>query len=365
MLNSFKESINTTILSSIPHGIIQIPNQSFLNWKDIVKKLQFSSDIMYAEPYIVHDGLLVKNRKIKLINIKSFYYQKYLKKNFRHHINQNNITGNRKGNYRIIISSDLSKYFSIKENDWIHLIFLHSKKKSKDFSLKYFSLQVQSIFHEHGLLDSNTVFLPFNFFKKFFNVNNNIKTIELHMFHPLDSDNVLKKIKKEINSPIFSYNWIQVYKNIYQNIKTIKMIIYFTLLLLIIISCFSIVSILITTIFRKTKEIAILRSIGASNFLIQTIFLYHGLSYIIFGNVIGILISTITILNYSKIMFILKTYFKNNILFDSVYYYNFISLKLDFLDIVFIFISTVIIGIIVNWYPAYYASKIHPNKILK
>lgn len=52
-------------------------------------------------------------------------------------------------------------------------------------------------------------------------------------------------------------------------------------------------------------------------------------------------------------------------LLDNIYYNNFFMLKINFLDVIIIFISTMIIGMITNWYPAYYASKIDPSKILK
>lgn len=187
----------------------------------------------------------------------------------------------------------------------------------------------------------------------------------LVLIDPFQADKIILKIAKKIKQPLFFYSWMYSYKYIYHDIQTIKTIIYFTLFLIIIISCFSVVSISLTSISKKTKEIAILRSIGANNVLIQLIFFYYGMRFIIIGNLIGLLTGIITVLNYKKIMFFLEKNFEESWLLKNVYYKSFLLLKLNLFDLIIIFISTLIIGIIANWYPIYYASKIHPNKILK
>ncbi|WP_226988371.1 FtsX-like permease family protein [Buchnera aphidicola] len=161
------------------------------------------------------------------------------------------------------------------------------------------------------------------------------------------------------------YTWINNYQSIYHDIQKTKTIVYIILSLLVIISCFSIASISLMTISKKTRDIAILRSMGANNLMIQLIFLCYGLRSIFIGTFIGLSLSVIIISHYKKIMFFLEKQFKGNILLDNIYYNHFFLLQINLLDVINIFISTIIIGIITNWYPAYYASKINPSNILK
>ncbi|WP_261979667.1 FtsX-like permease family protein [Buchnera aphidicola] len=185
------------------------------------------------------------------------------------------------------------------------------------------------------------------------------------MSNPFNANEILKKVIKKIDTPLFTYSWINSYKYIYDDIKKMKVMIYFILFLLTIISSFSITSISIMTISKKTQEIAILRTMGATKFLIQIIFVYYGLRSVIVGAFIGLITGIITVLNFENIVFLLNKYFKDNILLDNIYYHHFLILKLNISDIIIIFTTTIIIGIIANWYPAYYASKINPSKILK
>ncbi|WP_253254791.1 FtsX-like permease family protein [Buchnera aphidicola] len=208
-------------------------------------------------------------------------------------------------------------------------------------------------------------YVPFEFFKKFLIKENIIDKIELHMSDPFNANKIIINAAKKLNTPLLLYTWINDYKYIYHEINMIKAIIYLSLLFLIIISCFSITSISLMTISKKTKDIAILRSIGANDFLIQKIFLYYGMRSIIISTIMGLSLGIITILNFKKIIFCLNTCFKDNILLDNIYYKNFFLLELKLLDVLIIFIGTLIIGMITNWYPAYYASHLNPSETLK
>lgn len=185
------------------------------------------------------------------------------------------------------------------------------------------------------------------------------------MSNPLNANEIIIHAAKKIQTPIFLYTWIDNYKSIVRDINSIKGIIYLSLLLLIIISSLTVISISLMTISERTQEIAILRSMGANNKLIQTIFFYYGIRSIIISSIIGLCTGTAIILNFEKIIFYLNKFYKYNILLDNIYYKHYFLLKFNMFDFIIIFFTTIVIGIITNLYPAYYASKIHPSKILK
>ncbi|WP_254056351.1 FtsX-like permease family protein [Buchnera aphidicola] len=176
---------------------------------------------------------------------------------------------------------------------------------------------------------------------------------------------IIQKIITQIRTPLLVYTWINNYQSIYHDIRKIKTIVYIILSLLVIISCFSVASISLMTISKKIQDIAILRSMGASKSTIQLIFLCYGLRSIFIGMLIGLLLGITVILNSKKIMLFLEKNFPENILLNNIYYNHFLLLEINLLDIIIIFSSIIIIGISTNWYPAYYASKINPSKILK
>ncbi|UPT14651.1 FtsX-like permease family protein [Buchnera aphidicola] len=365
-LNGFKILVNQNILSSLPHGIIQSINEPFPRSQEIIRKINSISGVNYSEPYILMNAALFKKNEIKFFNVKSFTDIKHIKKYFS--FQKENYQLEKLNNFKnnqIIISSDLSKDLKIKEGDWIDFIIVDNKFSFQLNKIKIFSFQIKSIFNSNGVSNANIGLIPFAFFQDHFDIKNHINAIELYMSHPLKANKVILDVAKKIKIPVVLYTWISDYKYIYNDIKKIKTIIYITLLMLIIISSFSVISVSLLSISKKIKDISILRSIGANNILIKLIFLYYGFRFILIGSLIGLVSGVITILNFKNIIFFLEQHFSGNLLINNIYYHNFLLLDLNLSDIIIIFISTIVIGIISNLYPAYYASKIDPNKILK
>ncbi|AHG60367.1 FtsX-like permease family protein [Buchnera aphidicola] len=362
-LNGFEILLNKKILSTLPHGIIQLTDQSLFKVHDIIKKLSNLPGISYCEPYITMNGFLIKNNNIKFLEIKSFSKIDFLKHKL---FFKNSNFLKKKYFYEngIIISSHLAQDLSIKKNDFIQLFILNKKKNLFNTNLEFFTIKIINIFESNGVLDTNIGYVPYEFFN-IHNIHHDLNKIELHMLDPFEADRIIINAAKKIDLPLFIYTWINGYKYIYNDIKIMKATLYLILSLLVILSSFSIASISIMTISKKTKEIAILRSIGANNFLIQIIFLYYGLRSIIISTFFGLLLGIIIVLNFKSIVFFLDKYFKDNILLNNIYYNNFLFLKLNISDVIIVFISIIIIGILANWYPAYYASRINPSKILK
>ncbi|CAL4322722.1 FtsX-like permease family protein [Buchnera aphidicola] len=365
-LNGFQILIKKNILSALPHGIIVLTKKSILNWKDITKKIRFIPGIIYSEPYIFMNSILLKNNEIKFFNIKSFKNIQYIKKYFSFQKKLFNFSKlSHMNNNEIILSSDLAESFSIREGDFINLIILNKKINFNVKKVKNYTFKVKSIFYANKISNSNIGLIPFTFFQKKLKIEKKIDAIELYMFDPFQAEEIISKINKKVKQPLFFYTWINNYKYIYHDIKIIKTIIYLTVFLIIIISFFSVISISLRLIDKKTKDIAILKSIGASNILIQLIFFFYGMRFIFVGNLIGLITGVITVVNFKKIMFFLEKIFKDTCLLKNIYFKNFLLLKLELLDLVIIFISTLMIAVITNWYPSYYALKIGPNKILK
>ncbi|CAL4322014.1 FtsX-like permease family protein [Buchnera aphidicola] len=364
-LNGFQVLLNKNILSTLPHGVILLKNPSPLKWTIIKKKIESVPGISYVTRHITFNGLLKKNKIIKLVQIKSFSGKKDLKKYFSHKNNQNYFNVKKNNKYDVFISSSLAKILRVKENDWINLIIFNQENHFVQSSFVNFPIKIKSIFTSQEVLSDNVILMPLNFFTNLSSINKTFAEIEIHMSHPFQADSIILDAAKRIKEPVAIYTWMKTYKDFYHDIQKIKITIYCAISIVIIISCLSTVSISFISILKKTKEIAILRSMGANNSLIQLIFLCYGLRFVVSGIFFGLLIGIITILNFENIIFFLKIFFKNTIFLNDLHLTDYLLLKLHVLDVITILIVTIIIGILTNIYPSYYATTINPSKVLK
>ncbi|WP_422667219.1 FtsX-like permease family protein [Buchnera aphidicola] len=301
-----------------------------------------------------------------MVQIQGFSDIQYLKKYFLDQYQQYFTEIKKNNKYpEIFISSSIAHLLHVKKNDWINIIIPNEKDKSISSHFKIFSVQIKSIFLSKKKIYSNNVLIPLKFFNNFLDLNNTLAQIEINMSNPFHAENIILHAINQVDYPLAAYTWINTYKHLYNDIQSMKTIVYLSISIIIIISCFNITAISFISILQKTKEIAILKSMGASNRLIQLIFLYYGLRFIIISTLLGLLIGIITILNFNDITYYLEKIFRQNIILHNLYHAHFLLLKLHTFDIIMILVITVFIGIITNLYPSYYATTINPSKILK
>lgn len=134
--------------------------------------------------------------------------------------------------------------------------------------------------------------------------------------------------------------------------------------LVIMVACFNITSTLMVAIKNKQKDLAILKTIGATDISVAKIFLMYALRLSLKGCLIGLILGALISPNLTFIVKFLEDLFNFKLISGDIYFIDFLPIRLHFIDLGLIFIVTVIIGLLVGVYPAIKASKIKVARIL-
>ena len=137
------------------------------------------------------------------------------------------------------------------------------------------------------------------------------------------------------------------------------------LTLIIIVAAFNIISVLTIMIKNKSKEIAILRSIGFLKSSICMIFIISGAAIGFFGILFGVFFGVIISYNLENIRLFFSNYLNINIFPSEIYYLNELPSYVNFNSVLFIALFSFIIVLIASYFPAISASKLDPVKNLK
>lgn len=168
---------------------------------------------------------------------------------------------------------------------------------------------------------------------------------------------VKERLREQLGFPYIVRTWIDSNRNLLEALKLEKTVMFIILTLIVTVACFNIASTLIMTVLEKTKDIGILKAIGASNLDIMSIFAMQGLVIGALGTSLG---SALGIL----MCWCLKTY-KFITLPKDIYYIDRLPVKLEMPDIAVIVISSIIISFVATIYPAYKASRLDPVESLR
>ena len=361
VMNGFRSELINKIIGFNAHVIIQpqfdkIDKENFKN-----KKLK-----------IISENIIISNRgEGVLINkdyTKGIVIRGYTKKGFKKLRLTNNelFQGNKNLNIKhISIGRELSYILNVKIGDKIVIMSPNGIDTLLGSLPKQEAYIIDSIF-ESGLVefDQNVVFININDLENLFNLSKNSRYIEIYLKNPEKIDYAKSEINKLFKEEII-ITWTDLNKSLFSALKVERNVMFIILSLIILVAAFNIISGLTILVKNKTKEIAILKSLGVNNQSIKKIFFMIGFLIGFFATMFGIFLGVLFSLYIEKIRMLLSSIFNITIFPEEIYFLSKMPSEINILSIVIISFVSIIITSIVSIYPASKASKLDPVKSLK
>lgn len=212
--------------------------------------------------------------------------------------------------------------------------------------------------------DRNVIFTNINNLDDLLNIDRTSRNLEIFLKDPLNIEEA-KLLTQKIFPDNLIYSWADINKPLFSALRVERNVMFIILSLIIIVAAFNIISGLTILVKNKTKEIAILKSIGVLNKSITKIFFlvgfYIGLTATIFGVIVGVLFS----LYIENIRRFLSKIFDITLFPEEIYFLSKMPAEIDLFSVGVISISSILSTIIVSIFPAIKASKLDPIQSLK
>ena len=362
VMNGFRTELISKIVGFNAHITIKPYEQTInvneiknKNLKLISKNLILSNS---SEAIIINDknskgvvlrGYLEKDfSKLEIINNKNFVgNNNQLKKNL--------ISVGRELSYNLDL--DLGDSITIMSSSGIQTI-IGNLPKQKTFI-------VSSIF-DSGLaeFDNNVVFLNLNTLEDFSNLSENDRNLEIYLKNPQKIENQ-KKIVQNIFPNELIFTWADMNKSLFSALKVERNVMFIILSLIIIVAAFNIISGLTILVKNKTKEIAILKSIGVLNNSIIKIFFLIGVIIGTSATLFGILLGVTFSIYVENIREFISDTFNISLFPEEIYFLSTMPSEINIGSIFLISTCSIIITVLVSIFPAKKAAKLDPIKALK
>ena len=361
VMNGFRTELISKIIGSNPHIIVK-SFQKDINLKKIenLKKLKKIEKILISA-----DGqaVIVNKNYTKGIQLRGYKKNSFQNLDL---VKNKTFEGNKKLNHKhISIGKELSYNLNVNIGDKIVLMSPSGIESIIGTLPKQDTFIIDSIF-ESGLIefDNNVAFININDLQGFMNLKENEKSIEIFLNNP-NNVNQLKEIISNIFVDSFIYTWNDLNKSLFSALKIERNVMFIILSLIIIVAAFNIISGLTILVKNKTKDIAILKSIGVKNFSIMKIFFLVGLSIGLLATVFGIFLGVVFSIYVEEIRMLISEIFNIKIFPEEIYFLSKMPYEINFKSIGIIGIISILITIVVSIYPAFKAAKLDPIKSLK
>ena len=224
---------------------------------------------------------------------------------------------------------------------------------------------IVSIF-DSGLAEfnNNVIFLNLGTLEEFSNLSKKNRNLEIYLKNPQKIENQ-KDIVQKIFPNDLVFTWADMNKSLFSALKVERNVMFIILSLIIIVAAFNIISGLTILVKNKTKDIAILKSIGVLNNSIIKIFFLVGISIGVSATLFGILIGVTFSIYIENIREFISNTFDLILFPEEIYFLSTMPSEINISSIVLISICSIFITILVSIFPAINASKLDPIKSLK
>ena len=282
-------------------------------------------------------------------------------------INNDTFVGNKDGlieNY-ISIGKELSFTLGLKIGDDITIMsssgietIIGSLPKKKTFT-------VISLF-ESGLadFDNNIAFINLDTLNEFFNLDKKDANLEIYLKNPQNIEDQ-KIVVQKIFPNDFVYSWADMNSSLFSALKVERNVMFIILSLIIVVAAFNIISGLTILVKNKTRDIAILKSIGVLNKSIVKIFFLVGVIIGTSATIFGILLGVTFSLYVEHLRQFLSDVFNISLFPEEIYFLSSMPSEINPTSIFFISLCSILITILVSIFPAMKAAKLDPIKALK
>ena len=212
--------------------------------------------------------------------------------------------------------------------------------------------------------DRNIAFININTLENFFNLNTDNRNLEIYLKNPTDIEK-LKKTIQTVFSEDFVYSWSDLNSSLFSALKVERNVMFIILSLIIIVAAFNIISGLTILVKNKTRDIAILKSIGILNKSIIKIFFLVGVTIGTSATFFGIFLGVIFSLYIENLRSFLSSFLDITLFPEEIYFLSKMPSEINLNSVLIISISSIFITILVSIFPAIKASKLDPVKSLK
>ena len=358
VMNGFRSDLTEKIIGLNPHLIIKTNSTSGAQIKSNLKNENFK----FIET-LSGEGIVLTQNNAKGVIIKGIKKNEKKQSFMNKKITKGSINDFLNGT--IMIGAELAYNLNLNVGDKINLV------SSSFISTPFGSIPKQENFNIAGIFDSgfyefdqNLIYILISDAKSILNSSDDEIDLEIFLEDPFNAERYKKQIQKKDNE-IAIFTWSDANKTFFNALKVERNVMFIILTLIIVVAAFNIISGLTILIRNKTKEIAIIRTLGLSKKSIIKSFFLTGFTIGLLATISGIIFGIIFSFYIDNIRNFLSTIFSINIFPSDVYYLDKMPSELDFLSILFIFLMSLLITSITSYFPARTISKMKTTNALK
>lgn len=364
-MNGFERELQNRVLSVIPHAELEGVKKPITDWKTMMQQAKQHPKVTGAAPYVRFTALLERGSKLKAVEVRGVdpVLETSVSK-LPEYINKGAWESFSAHKQSVILGKGVADTLNVNVGDWITALIPDENSDKQLRSPKRQRLQVVGLLSLGGQVDHGLAIIPLQDAQQYINLGKAVSGVSLQVSDVLEAQDIVREVGGTLTEYVYLRSWIQKYGYLYRDIQLVRSIMYLVMVLVIGVACFNIVSTLMMAVKDRSGDIAILRTMGATDGLIKRIFVCQGIFSGVTGSIAGSLLGSLVALNLTPMIKGLESLVGHQFLSGDIYFVDFLPSQLVWSDVAIVTCTAILLSSIATWYPARKASQLHPAAVL-
>ncbi|MBH9740560.1 lipoprotein-releasing ABC transporter permease subunit LolE [Vibrio navarrensis] len=364
-MNGFERELQSRVLSVIPHAELEGVRGPVADWRKVISQVTAHPNVLAAAPYVKFTGLVERGDQLKAIEVRAVEpdYEQAVS-SMAQFIDATAWQAFTPGKNQVILGRGVASEIDAKVGDYVTLLIPQVGNTSKVQAPKRVRVQVIGFLTLNGQIDHNVALVPLADGQQYTALGDEVTGIALRTNDVLNAQSIVRDVGQKIDIYVYLRSWKQKFGFLYRDIQLVRTIMYLVMVLVIGVACFNIVSTLMMSVKDRAAEIAILRTMGASDRLVRRIFVWQGVFSGVLGSVLGSVFGVLVALNLTTLIKGLENLLGHQFLSGDIYFVDFLPTQLRYEDVLIVSGTAIILSILATWYPALRAAKLQPAAVL-
>jgi len=366
VMNGFRQELLTKILGLNGHLLIQPLESPLTDWEAVAERVGKVDGIKLAAPIVEGQALASSPFNASGVLVRGIRSADLTKlTSIAKNIKQGTLDGFDQGQ-GLAIGSRLAEQLSLRAGDNLTLVAPRGAVTPMGTTPRIKAYKVAAVF-EIGMseYDAAFVFMPLTEAQAYFNRANDVTAIEIYTDDPDRVDNFQKLVVTAAGRPIYTVNWRQRNATFFNALQVERNVMFLILTLIVLVAALNIVSGLIMLVKDKGPDIAILRTMGATQGAIMRVFLITGASIGVVGTVVGFLLGTLICLNVDSIRRFLSWLTNTELFNPELYFLSKLPAQMSVRETTAVVVMALGLSLLATLYPSWRAARLDPVEALR
>lgn len=364
-MNGFERELKNRVLSVVPHGEFEGVRAPITHWQSLITQAQKSRHVLAAAPYVRFTALAEKGSKLKAVEVRGI--DKALEpkvSSLVKFVEPSAWQAFAAGEQQVILGKGVAQNLAVQVGDYITLMIPEESSSASVQAPKRVRVKVVGFLTLNGQIDHNLALLPLPDAQNYTRLGEGVTGVSIKVDEILEATSIVRDVGNTLNEYVYLRSWQQQYGFLYRDIQLVRTIIYLVMVLVIGVASFNIVSTLMMAVKDRASEIAILRTMGATDGLIKRIFVWQGVFSGVLGSCVGSVAGVIIALNLTTLIQGLERLLGHHFLSGDIYFVDFLPSQVVASDVLMVSGTAIVLSLLATWYPASRASRLNPATVL-